>query len=176
MPFSPRSAMSPSLGTPRMRLDAFTADDAADLHELFADPHTHAIGSGPFTALAQTQQWIDNRVTAQRDHGLCWYALRCSDTGTLVGNCGMLRGRASVAEPEIGYLIRASHQRQGYATEAATAVLQECRAAGLTRVWASVRPHNTASCRIARRLGMHLDRTENDERGKLQFFVTDLTI
>src|SRR4051812_4707382 len=100
MPSSSRSAMSPSLRTPRLRLDAFTADDAADLHELFADPQTHSIGTGPFTALAQTQQWIVNRQAAQRDHGLCWYALRCADTGLLIGNCGMLRGRTSFAEPE----------------------------------------------------------------------------
>ncbi len=85
----------------------------------------------------------------------------------------MLRGRASFAEPEIGYEIRVSHRGRGYATEAATAVLQQCRAAGLTRVWASIRPHNTASRRIAGRLGMRVDRTENDDHGALLFYVID---
>lgn len=166
--------MSPSLRTPRLRLDAFTADDAADLHELFADSQTHSIGTGPFTALAQTQQWIANRLAAQRNHGLCWYALRCVDTGLLIGNCGMLRGRTSFVEPEIGYEIRASHRGLGYATEAATAVLQQCRTAGLTRVWASIRPHNTASRRIADRLSMRMDHTDSDDRGALLFYVIDL--
>lgn len=174
MPPPARSALSPSLRTPRLKLDAFTADDAVELHELFADPQTHTIGSGHFTAFAQTQQWIANRVTTQRDHGLCWYALRCSETGLLVGNCGMLRGRVSFEEPEIGYEVRASHRGRGYATEAAAVVLQQCRTAGLTRVWASIRPHNTASRRIATRLGMRVDRTESDERGDLLFYVIDL--
>lgn len=170
----PRTAMSPSLHTPRLKLDAFTADDAVELHDLFADPDTHTIGSGPFAAFEQTERWIANRVADQRDHGLCWYALRCSETGLLIGNCGMLKGRTSFEEPEIGYEIRASHRGRGYASEAAVAVLQQCRVAGIRRVWASVRPHNIASCHIVTRLGMHLDRTENDERGELLFYVVDL--
>jgi ribosomal-protein-alanine N-acetyltransferase len=169
-------SMSSSLRTSRLTLDAFTATDATELHELFADPQTHTIGSGPFTELAQTERWIANRAATQRDHGLCWYALRCLDTGLLIGTCGMLKGRTTVAEPEIGYLIRRSHQGRGYATEAALAVLDQCRATGLIRVWATIRPHNTASCRIARRLGMRVDRTETDDRGDLLFHVIDLAL
>jgi ribosomal-protein-alanine N-acetyltransferase len=171
---TPRPAMLPSLHSLRLKLDAFTAGDAVELHDLFADPKTHTIGSGHFIAIEQTERWIANRVAAQRDHGLCWYGLRCSETGLLIGNCGMLKGRTTFEEPEIGYEIRASHRGRGYATEAAVTVLQQCRAAGLNRVWASIRPHNIASRRIITRLGMHLDRTESDERGELLFYVIDL--
>jgi RimJ/RimL family protein N-acetyltransferase len=167
--------MSPTLRTSRLTLNAFTAEDAAVLHELLADPRTHTIGSGPFTELPQTQRWIAERVATQRDQGLCWYALRCLDTGLLIGTCGVLKGRATFTDPQIGYLIRRSHQGQGYATEAALAVLDECRAAGLSRVWATIRPHNTASRRIARRLGMRVQRTETDDRGDLLFHVVHLT-
>ncbi len=166
--------MSPSLRTTRLKLDAFTADDAVELHALFADPDTHTIGSGPFTAFEQTERWIANRVTAQHDHGLCWYALRCLETGLMIGNCGMLTGRTGFEEPEIGYMIHAPHRDRGYATEAAAAVLQQCQAAGLRRVWASIRPHNIASRHIVTRLGMRLGRTDNDERGELLFYVIDL--
>ncbi len=171
---TPRAGMSPSLRTQRLNLDAFTADDAVELHALFADPETHTVGIGPFTTFEQTEHWIANRVTAQRDHGLCWYALRCSETGLLIGNCGMLKGRTSFEEPEIGYMIQASHRGRGYATEAAVAVLQQCRVAGLRRVWASIRTHNIASRHIVTRLGMHLDHTDNDERGELLFYVIDV--
>jgi RimJ/RimL family protein N-acetyltransferase len=157
-----------------MRLTAFTAADARELHELFTDPLTHTIGSGPFHALEQTTEWIFNRVVAQREHGLCWYALRDRASGLLIGNCGMLKGRSSYAEPEIGYMVRASHQGQGYATEAATAVIQECRIAGLTRIWATIRPANSSSRRIAERLGMRVDRTDTDHRGNLLYYVLDL--
>ncbi|MER7007615.1 GNAT family N-acetyltransferase [Dactylosporangium sp. NPDC000555] len=166
--------MRTSLTTPRLRLRPFTLDDAEELHGLFSDPLTHTIGSGPFTALSQTEQWIRNRISTQKEHGLCWYALRDVDTNTLIGNCGMLKGRTSYAEPEIGYLIRKTHQGRGFASEAAYAVLNECRSAGIERVWASIRPHNTPSRRIVERLGMHIDRTDHDDRGPLIFYVIDL--
>jgi ribosomal-protein-alanine N-acetyltransferase len=79
----------------------------------------------------------------------------------------MLRGRTSYAEPEIGYMIRKTRQGQGLATEAASAVLDECRATGIQRVWTTVRPQNTASRHIAQRLGMRAERTEHDDRGTL---------
>jgi len=41
-------------------------------------------------------------------------------------------------------------------------------------VWASIRPHNTPSRRIAERLGMRIDRTDHDDRGALIFYVIDL--
>jgi hypothetical protein len=47
MSSTPRVAMSPSLRTQRLKLDAFTADDAVQLHALFADPDTHTIGPCP---------------------------------------------------------------------------------------------------------------------------------
>ncbi|MEV4347018.1 GNAT family N-acetyltransferase [Actinoplanes sp. NPDC049596] len=167
--------MRSSLTTPRLRLRHFTMDDLEELHELFADPLTHTIGSGPFTALSQTEQWIRNRTKAQAEHGLCWYALRDLDSGALIGNCGMLKGRTGYAEPEIGYMIRHSDQGRGFASEAARAVLAECRAAGLKRVWSSIRPANTASRRIVERLGLRVDRTEHDDRGALLFYVIDLS-
>jgi RimJ/RimL family protein N-acetyltransferase len=167
-------SMSPALRTERLALNAFAEGDAVELHELFADPRTHTIGAGPFTAFAQTTRWIANRAAAQRDHGLCWYALRRTDTGRLIGNCGLLAGRTGHAEPEIGCLIAEGHRGLGYAAEAVAAVLRQRRAVGLRRVWASIRPRNAASRRVAESAGMSLDHVEADERGDLLFYVIDL--
>ncbi len=112
---------------------------------------TNTVGSGPFTALSQTQSWIDNRQAAFRDHGLAWYALRLCESGELIGNCGMLRGRSTCVEPELGYMISLAHQGRGYATEAATATMHECALSSFSRVWATIRPANIASRRIAER-------------------------
>ncbi|WP_433794725.1 GNAT family N-acetyltransferase [Actinoplanes sp. CA-252034] len=174
MSSTPRAAMSPSLRTPRLNLHTFTADDTGELHALFADPETNTVGAGPFAARRATERWIAHRVAAERDHGLCWYALRCSRTGLLIGNCGMFKGRTGAEEPEIGYMIRAAQRGRGYAAEAAAAVLQEGRAAGLRRVWATIRQHNIASRHIVTRLGMHVDHTENDEKGELLFYLIDV--
>lgn len=166
--------MRTHLATARLTLRPFGPEDADELHEIFADPLSHTVGGGPFTDIAQTRRWIDNRGEAHRRHGLVWYALHEAETGLLVGNCGLLTGRTGPAEPEIGYLVRRPCRGRGYATEAATAVVEECAAAGFGRVWASIRPHNTASRRIVERLGLRLDRIAHDERGELLFYAIDL--
>ena len=72
-------------------------------------------------------------------------------------------------------MIRASHQRLGYATEAAEAVVAEVAAAGVRTLWSTIRPANTASCRVSERLGFHLDRVEADDAGPLRYYVMHLS-
>lgn len=62
-------------------------------------------------------------------------------------------GRATLEEPEIAFeLLRHAHS-QGYATEAAQAVLGAVAGTGRTRIWAIVRAWNTASFRVLEKLG-----------------------
>lgn len=164
--------MRERLDSARLELAQFRLGDVGALHELFADPLTHTMGAGPFTAIAQTRQWIEKRLVARRERGLCWYALRERVTGRLVGNCGVFPGREGVIE--IGYLVGAEFRGRGFAGEAAAAVLGEARAAGVGTVWASVRPENLASRRVLARLGMVLNRSAADEHGPLLWFATEL--
>ncbi|MEU9455391.1 GNAT family N-acetyltransferase [Streptomyces sp. NPDC048277] len=58
-------------------------------------------------------------------------------------------GRASLDEPEIAYeLFRRAHG-QGYAAEAASAVLDAAITTGRTRLWATVRSWNAPSFRAS---------------------------
>lgn len=163
--------MNPVIVTGRLELRPFRLDDAAELHEVFSDPATHTIGDGPFTSVAQTTDWISRRIWAQRQHGLLWYAVRDRESGHLEGNCGLFIGRTGSAEPEIGYEIRRSCQGQGLATEAAAAVLDDALASGIRRVWATIRPHNTASLRVASKIGMTPQHTRPDSRGPLIYLA-----
>ncbi|WP_406450957.1 GNAT family N-acetyltransferase [Streptomyces sp. NBC_00876] len=157
------------IGTERLELRCFRPDDAADLHEIFCDPKTHTIGTGPISSLDRTEEWIERRILTYRETGLAWYGARLRDSGLLVGNCGVFAGRTGSAGPEIGYEVRRTHQGQGIAGEAARAVLDECSASGIARVWATIRPHNTASLQLAARLGMTVEYTRTDERGELLY-------
>jgi [ribosomal protein S5]-alanine N-acetyltransferase len=163
--------MSASLSTQRLVLDAFHMDDAPELHEIFSDPATHTIGGGPLSHLDETKGWIERRIAARRDFGLCWYGVRDRMRGRLIGNCGVFAGRTGPAEPEIGYMIRREVQGHGYASEAAAAVMSECARARLRRVWATVRPSNAASVRILERIRMELHHKEEDDRGTLLFLT-----
>lgn len=58
-----------------------------------------------------------------------------------------------------------SLRRQGYAAEAATAVLAAARGADIDRVIAIIRPHNVASQGVARAVGMTLEREVHKNGG-----------
>ena len=168
--------MTPLITTGRLELRPFRDQDAAELHEIFSDPETHTIGQGPFTSLAQTAAWISRRAETERQHGLVWYAVRARADGQMLGNCGLFTGRTGSAEPEIGYEIRRSCQGQGLATEAARAVLDDALASGISRVWATIRPRNTASLRVAAKIGMTPRHTTPDSRGPLIYLARPLRL
>jgi ribosomal-protein-alanine N-acetyltransferase len=157
--------------TGRLELRPFRPEDAAELHEIFSDPETHTIGQGPFTSLAQTAAWISRRAETERAHGLLWYAACDQGDGRMLGNCGLFAGRTGSAEPEIGYEVRRSCQGRGLATEAARAVLDDALASGTSRVWATIRPHNTASMRVAAKIGMTPRHMRPDSRGPLIYLA-----
>lgn len=166
--------MRERLRTARLELQLPSASDAAELHTIFSDPRTNTVADGPFTSRGQTDRWIANRQALYARHGLAWYLVRLLDDRLLLGNCGMLIGRATVSEPEIGYMIRTSHQDRGYATEASQAVLAEVATAGIKTVWSTIRPTNLASRRVIERAGLHLQRTENDAKGALLYYTRAL--
>ncbi|MET7935549.1 GNAT family N-acetyltransferase [Streptomyces sp. NPDC005322] len=155
--------------TARLQLQCFQPGDTAELHEIFSDPRTNTIGTGPFVEVGQTADWIGRRVRAVQESGLVWYGLRLRDTGLLVGNCGVFAGRTGAVEPEVGYMIRSGHRGKGIAGEAAQAVLEECFSTGIRQVWATIRPGNAASLRVAARLGMVTQYIRKDERGELLY-------
>lgn len=75
--------------------------------------------------------------------------------GQLIGNCGIRLRAADAREAEIGYELDPLYWGQGYATEAARAVVQfgfsELR---LHRVWSRCVADNTSSARVLERIGM----------------------
>lgn len=167
----PPWGMKKSLATPRLKLRLPTEADAAELHAIFADPETNTAGGGPFTSEDQTRRWIANREQAHLLHGLSWHAVVDPAQGVVIGNCGMLIGRGSAEEPELGYMISRSYQGRRYATEAARAVVAECRAVGMSRLWSTIRPSNAASRIVIERVGFHVDRVSVDARGKLLYYT-----
>ncbi|HEV7897046.1 MAG TPA: GNAT family N-acetyltransferase [Planosporangium sp.] len=159
------------IDTVRLRLTAVRPSDVDDLHEIFSGTTAQAGDAGAFSVREETRAWVRRRMEAAREHGLAWYVLRDRRTGELIGNCGLFAGRTGPVEPEIGYEIVRAHRRKGYATEAVLAVLAEADAAGVARVWATVRPRNAGSLRVAAKIGMVYSHSELDERGDLLYFT-----
>jgi RimJ/RimL family protein N-acetyltransferase len=71
---------------------------------------------------------------------------------------------------EAGWHVRSEQQRQGYASEAAAAVRAAASAAGLEHLVAIVRPPNIASQRVARNIGLSLEREVHKHGGPALVF------
>lgn len=57
-------------------------------------------------------------------------------------------------EVEVGWYLHPEHTGRGYAREAAAAMLSHAATSGIPRVWAIMWPHNDASARVCRAVGM----------------------
>jgi ribosomal-protein-alanine N-acetyltransferase len=105
------------------------------------------------------------------------FPLFLRETGALVGTAilkPLVDGAEKVQpEIEIGWHLRKSAWGQGYATEAARALL--ARAFELTSedtIWVVVQPPNERSLAVARRIGMrHVGRTERYYGRELELFA-----
>ncbi|UUZ58046.1 GNAT family N-acetyltransferase [Nocardioides sp. B-3] len=79
--------------------------------------------------------------------------------GEFVGDCGLTMQEVDGSWwVEAGWHVRSDLCRQGYATEAAVAVRETARVAGVEHLIAIIRPHNVASQRVAAKVGLVLER------------------
>lgn len=162
--------MPESLMTGRLALRLLGPDDLAAVHPLVSSPG-RTVGGGPVHDPAETRAWLERRVQRHREQGLAWYGLW--DRGvTFVGSCGTFTADRCGDEPEIGYELDGRHRGRGLAREAARSVTDAAHQAGHERVWATIRPSNGASIRVARSTGYRLVRQGADVSGPLDFYVS----
>lgn len=161
--------MSFDMETARLSLRQMTPADGALLLAL-EDEHE----GGSTRTLAETQARIAELRLESRTSGLGFLTLERRNEGDTIGYCGLLVGRASFDEPEIAYEILPRVHGQGYATEAAGAVLDAAWATGRTRVWSTVGAWNSPSLRVLEKIGFRRDHTITDERrGEIVYLVRD---
>ncbi|MEU7282502.1 GNAT family N-acetyltransferase [Streptomyces sp. NPDC045431] len=155
--------------TPRLLLRRFTGDDLAPMAEINADPEVMRwIGDGSVQDLEQTAESIERWEEEWDDEGFGLFAVELLGSGELIGFSGL-----SVPEflPELRHEVEISWRigrpfwGQGYASEAAHAVLEfALQDRGLDRVVAIAHISNTASQNVMRKLGMVPERDTTDPR------------
>lgn len=106
-------------------------------------------------------------------YGLLRVALRGG--GTPIGMCGVLK-RDTLPDPDLGFSFLPAWWSQGYALEAATAVMSHARdVLHLGRILAITTHDNHPSMRLLGKLGFRFDRMVRlaDDATELRLFISD---
>ena len=97
------------------------------------------------------------QVSLDTEHDTLQLAVCRRDTGEMVGHVLLARTSRLHRSGEVGWVIAPGHAGQGFATEAARALLGVGFGLGLHRIVARADARNAASIRVMERLGMRLE-------------------
>ncbi|PKH43392.1 Protein N-acetyltransferase, RimJ/RimL family [Nocardioides alpinus] len=150
--------------TARLRFRPMTMADLDDMTAVLSAPDPVRVDR-PARSRDDAVRWIEwqERNYAAHDFGL--WVVETHD-GEFVGDCGLtVQDVEGTPHVEVGYHVMPGLRRHGYATEAATAVRDCAAAAGIEHLVALIRPENLPSQGVARKLGMHVERTAHVHGG-----------
>jgi RimJ/RimL family protein N-acetyltransferase len=147
-----------SLDSERLHLEPLEVEHADEMVAVLDDPDLHVfVGGQPATRDELRARYERLVVGHSRDGSERWmnWVIRRRDDGRAVGTV-----QATVAEQdrtlsaEIAWVIGTAQQRQGFAREAALAMVAWLREHGVTSIVAHVHPQHEASKAVARALGL----------------------
>jgi RimJ/RimL family protein N-acetyltransferase len=148
------------LETDRLVLRWLSTDDAEFILALLNDPaFLRFIGDKGVRTLEDARNYILNGpvdMYTRLGFGLYWVGLKEGDIP--IGMCGLIK-RDGLDDVDIGFAFLPQFRAQGYAHEAAAAVMAYSKdALGLKRIVAITSPDNYASGRLLERLGLRFER------------------
>ncbi|MCX6833857.1 MAG: GNAT family N-acetyltransferase [candidate division Zixibacteria bacterium] len=143
--------------TSRLTLRRLSPEDTQDVYSYRSDPQVSRYQMWKPRSLDDTRQFLEQLAAAQPDTPGTWLQLAIvrRDDNAVIGDCGIRFPDNDSHQAELGISLRPSHQRQGFATEALSAVLAYAfESLHKHRVFASVDPRNLASISLMNRMGM----------------------
>lgn len=185
----------PPLETERLIVRPFAARDLDDVHQILdVQLATADLGSGGPQGLNERRRWLEWTILGYDQFAILYQppygdrAVILKESQQMIGACGYVpclnafeqlpslgtgapRGPVSHATPEFGlfYAISPPHQRRGYATEAARAMIDYAFSRlRLKRIVATTTHDNIASIAVMRRVGMRIEANPYSEPPWLQ--------
>jgi RimJ/RimL family protein N-acetyltransferase len=146
--------------TERLVLRQLTTDDAAFLLRLLNDPSfLRYIGDRGVRSLDDARKYIlKGPMESYRHLGFGLFATQLKSDGVAIGLCGLVK-RAALTNVDLGFAFLPEFWSQGYAVEAAAAVMGYARETiGLKRVVAITSVGNAGSMRLLGKLGFVFER------------------
>jgi len=162
--------------TDRLELRRFHAEDLDELAVIFAKPEVWQYPYGRAFSRDETQTFLKTQIDEWASVGFgCWLAIERA-TGRMVGYVGISVPTflpEVLPAVEVGWRLDPLAWGKGYATEGASAALDEAfKTLALEEVCSIPQSENPPSVRVAERLGMRRDRVvtipANERRGELE--------
>lgn len=144
--------------TSRLELRPFTRGDVDAVHAYRSRADVALYLFDPPLSRDQCAQAVQQRTTQTafvEEGDKIVLAVQLSGHGTLIGEISLIWRSEEAGQGEVGWIFHPDFQRQGYASEAAKALLALGFAgASLHRIYARCDAGNLASWRLMERLGM----------------------
>lgn len=126
------------------------------------------VGDRGIRTVEQAQETLlSGAFKLYEDHGYGPFRVALKEGDVAIGTCGLFR-REGFDDPDIGWSVLPQFGRQGYAYEAASAVLEYAQSElGLTRILAFISPENAPSIGLAGKIGLqfeHLTRLVGEDK------------
>ncbi|NML23581.1 GNAT family N-acetyltransferase [Pseudoflavitalea sp. G-6-1-2] len=157
--------------TPRLVIRELVLEDAPFVLSILNTPGwIRFIGDRKVHDLAAAEQYIDTRfIYSYNTYGYGIYAIESSE-GKLLGLCGLVK-RDYLPHPDLGYALMPENEGQGYAREAAAAVLRYAvETLGQKVIHAIVTPTNSRSVHLLEQLGFSFEKDIMDTGERLLLF------
>lgn len=164
------------LETERTVVREMTVEDVDGLYEIYREPsitrYTENLFEDPEMEREYTRVYI-NQVYRLYEFGV-WIIEDKQNPGTIIGRAGLTM-REGYSEPELGYVIGVSYQRNGYGREVCQAILEYgFEQFEFPRIHAITHPDNIASHKLCEKLGFHF--VKKIEMNGEQMDLMDVTV
>jgi RimJ/RimL family protein N-acetyltransferase len=168
----------PVLETSRLVLRHLVPQDLDALFALYRDPEIRRFFPDGTLTLEQTKEeleWFSHGHPKFPQLGL-WATVERS-SGAFLGRCGLLPWEIDGKhETELAFLIDKHRWGEGLATEAASELVNYAQSfLKLRRLICLITPGNTASVRVAEKVGMSFERELTDEHGLCHIYACPLS-
>ncbi len=142
------------LQTRRLGFRSWTEQDVGLAVGLWGDPEvTKLIARGPLSN-EDVQRRLSQEIATEREHGIQYWPIFLLEGGDHVGCCGLRPHDPAARVYELGVHIRMVHWRQGFAVEAASAVIEHAFGRlGAAGLFAGHNPNNHSSRQLLEKLG-----------------------
>ncbi len=148
------------LETDRLILRHLSTADAEFVLELLNDPSfIRYIGDKQVRTLDDARTYVlEGPVRSYETYGFGLNLVELKSSETPIGICGLLK-RETLPDPDIGFAFLPAYWNQGYAFEAADAVMKHGRGVlGIDQILAITTPDNETSTKLLMKIGLKFDR------------------